>query len=130
MRPDPVVLFAPVLYQHLRLQKSHEYLTVEELVPELAVKRFDVAIFPGTSRLYIKTSHSQVTEPFANRFGCEFRPVVRADMLWDTSCNEQIRKLMYHSLGRYASLNCNIEAFPCILVHDVQYPERPAVMGS
>src|SRR5512139_627544 len=37
---------------------------------------------------------------------------------------------MYHTLGGYASLNCDAETFPCILVHDVQNPKSPAVMGS
>ena len=39
-------------------------------------------------------------------------------MLGNTPCDKKIRELMYHGLGRYASLNSDIQALPRILFPD------------
>ena len=54
MRPSRVVVFAPALGQDLRFLQRVEDLAVEELIAQLAVERFTVAIFPGAAGLDIE----------------------------------------------------------------------------
>ena len=51
MRPDLVVVVSPFLCQYLRLPQAVEDLTVQELIPELAVERLAVTVLPRTARL-------------------------------------------------------------------------------
>ena len=51
MRPDLVVVASPFLCQNLRLPQAVEDLTVQELIPELAVERLAVTVLPRTARL-------------------------------------------------------------------------------
>jgi hypothetical protein len=51
MRTLLVVVLLPVLNEHLSFFKGGEDLAVQELIFELAVKGFNVAILPGTTRL-------------------------------------------------------------------------------
>src|SRR4051794_7109264 len=51
MRPDLVVSRAPSFDQRHCLLQAVEDLEVQQLVPELAVEAFAVAVFPGTARL-------------------------------------------------------------------------------
>ena len=39
----------PPLNHDLRFFQSIEYLTIQQLIPEFSIKRFIVAIFPGTA---------------------------------------------------------------------------------
>ncbi len=49
MGPEVVVREAPLLAEDLRLEQRVEALTLEALVPELALKRLDGAILPGAA---------------------------------------------------------------------------------
>ena len=51
MRPDRVVVLAPVLDQRFGLLEGVEDLAVEQLMPELPVEAFVVAVLPGAPRL-------------------------------------------------------------------------------
>jgi len=42
-----IVFVSPVLEEHLRFEKTVELLTVEELVTQTSVERFDPAVLPG-----------------------------------------------------------------------------------
>ena len=78
--PEVVVREAPLLAEYLRLEQRVEALTVEALVPELAVKRLDGAILPGAARLDEERLHAHALEPVRHRLGGELGAVVRADV--------------------------------------------------
>jgi hypothetical protein len=65
MGPDPVVLAAPPLDQHLRLQQRVEDFAVQKLVPQLAVEALDVAVLPRAPRPDKQRADSEPPEPFA-----------------------------------------------------------------
>jgi len=44
--PEAVVFLTPVRNEHLGFEQGGEAFAVEEFVSKLAVKRFDVAVFP------------------------------------------------------------------------------------
>ncbi len=50
MRPNRVVVDAPPLYEHLCFSQRVEDFSVEQLIAQLAVERFAVAVLPGTPR--------------------------------------------------------------------------------
>ena len=54
MRPDGVVVAAPLPNNSLGLLQAVEDLSVQKLVTQLAVEAFAVAILPGAARLDVK----------------------------------------------------------------------------
>ena len=80
MGPEVVVREAPLLAEYLRLEQRLEALTVEALVPELALKRLDGAILPGAARLDEERLQGHALEPVRHRLGGELGAVVRADV--------------------------------------------------
>ena len=53
MRSKPVVFSPPYFYKDLRFPQCVEDLSVQELVSELPVKRFNVAILPRAARFNV-----------------------------------------------------------------------------
>ena len=54
MWPDAVVDLSPVLGQDGHLLQRVEDLAVQQLVAELSVETFDVAVLPGAARLDVR----------------------------------------------------------------------------
>ena len=80
VQPEVVVLEAPLLDEYLRLEQRVEALTLEALVPELAVKRLDVAILPGAARLDEERLHGHALEPVTHGLGGELGPL--SERMW------------------------------------------------
>ena len=80
MRTYLVVVPSPSFYQHLCLSQCVEYLSVEQLVPELAVVTLVVAILPRTARLDKQGFDVESSKPVSDRQCGELRSVVRPDM--------------------------------------------------
>jgi len=65
----------PSFDQHLRLPKSIENLWIQKLVSPFAIERFNVSVFPGTSRLNEERFHFDLPEPLPNSVSSEFRAI-------------------------------------------------------
>ena len=76
MRPDSVVLSAPVLDENLCLFESVEDLNIEQTIPELAVEAFTVSVLPGAAGFDEQRGGSKAAQPLTYRLGCELRSVV------------------------------------------------------
>lgn len=63
MRPDGVVFPPPAFDEHLGLPERVEDLSFQQLVAELAVERFDVAVLPGTARFDVERLDVDPLEP-------------------------------------------------------------------
>ena len=98
MRPDGVVVLAPMLDQHLGLLEGVEDLTVEQLIPKLPVEALVVAVLPGAPWLDIEGLHIDPSEPFPNSFGGELRAIVRADMIRCAVPDHEVGKDMQNIL--------------------------------
>ena len=90
MRSELVVFPSPALNEHSGLGECVKDLSVEQLVSELSIKRFVVAVLPRTSGFNEQGLGSDALQPLANGRGGELRPVVRTDPLRDTSIDEQL----------------------------------------
>ena len=63
VRPDGVAVPSPLLDEHLRLFERVEDLSVQELVPELAVEALVVAVLPRTARLDVERLYAEPPQP-------------------------------------------------------------------
>ncbi len=89
MRPDRVVVIAPLFNQHFRLLERVEDLTGEQLVAELAVEALAVTVLPRRARLDEERLHTDALQPLAHDPSRELRPVVRPDVLRHAARDEQ-----------------------------------------
>lgn len=76
MWPDGVVVLPPHLDDDLGFIESVEDLTIEQLVSELAVKGFHVAVFPRAARFDVGGLGTDRGDPRAERHSDELRPIV------------------------------------------------------
>lgn len=74
-----VVIVPPCFDQRPGLQKRIKEFPIKEFISQLSVKRFDIAVFPGTPRFNEERLHSKMIKPLANLFGRKFRAVVRSN---------------------------------------------------
>ena len=65
MRPCGIVVAPPDLDQDLRLAQIEEDFPRQQLVAQLAVEAFAVAVFPWAARLDVKRLHADAFEPIA-----------------------------------------------------------------
>ena len=96
MRPDRVVVLAPVLDQHLGLLEGVEDLTIEQLIPELPIEALVLAVLPGAPRLDLEGLDAEPGEPVSNGLGGELRAIVRANVVrWAMVHKEICQDLQY-----------------------------------
>src|ERR1700677_4562712 len=73
---DGVVVDAPAFGQHAQFFHGIEEFAVEELVAQLGVEAFAVAVLPRRAGFDVQSLCAGIGEPFAQVFGDELRPVV------------------------------------------------------
>jgi len=130
VRPDRVVVASPPLDDDLRLLERVEDLAVEQLVPELAIEAFVVAVLPRAARLDVKRLHAYALQPLPQGNRDELRAVVRPDVVRHTMVHEQLRDRFQDVLRPHPPLNPDRQALACVLVDHRQHPKGPAVMGA
>ncbi len=92
MGADAVVVVTPIGDEHLRFEQRGEAFAVQEFVSQLAVKRFDVAVFPGGAGLDKQRLDLQPTQPVFDGPGTELRTIVRAEVLGRPAADEEVAK--------------------------------------
>jgi hypothetical protein len=81
MRAYLIIFLSPLLYQNPGFLKSSKDLPIEKLIPELAIKGFDISILPGTPRLNKQCLDFQPVQPFPDGFRRKLGSVIQADVL-------------------------------------------------
>ena len=76
MRPNGVVVVAPLLDQHFRLLQCVEDFAVQQLVPKLAVEALVVAVFPGAPRIDTDGLNPNLGKPGLEVLCDELRTIV------------------------------------------------------
>src|SRR5512137_955349 len=130
MRPDIIVFQAPPFNEHLSLFQGIEDLTVEPLIPQLAVETLNEAILPGASRLDIQGLNPDAAQPVSNRFGRKLRAVVRTDVLRNAMPDKKSCQTLQHIVSAEPTLHNNRQALPAVLVDHRQKPQRAPAMGT
>ena len=127
MGTELIVFPAPLLYQDPGFGQSGEHLPIEQLIPQLAIERFYVAVLPGAPSLYEEGLHAQTVKPGSYCPGSEFGTVVRPNMLRNASQDEQLKQLVDDILGGDMSGNQQRQTLPRVLVHKGEYPEGSSI---
>ncbi len=123
-------MHAPLLNQHLRLQEGIEHLGVQQLVAQLAVEAFHVAVLPRAARLDKGCLGTNAVDPALHGRGHELRSVVRADVARRAAGDEQIGQHV-DDIGRaQPSPNPDRQALAGELVHNIQHPDLAPVPGT
>jgi len=76
VRPERVVLNAPLFDQHLSLPEGVEDLSIKDFVSELAVEAFAIPVLPGAPRFDEEGSYTCSFKAAAYRVGSEFWAVI------------------------------------------------------
>lgn len=76
MRSVTITVIPPVSDKHLSFLEAGEDFAIEKFVSKLAVKRLDVAVLPGATRLDEKRFDIKSFEPTLNNLGTEFGAVI------------------------------------------------------
>jgi hypothetical protein len=85
VRPDGVVVLAPLLDEDLGLLEAAEDFTVEQFVPQPAVEAFAIAVLPGAARLDVERLGAHTRKPATHDLGRHLRAVVGTDVLRDAA---------------------------------------------
>jgi hypothetical protein len=91
VRPHRIVVAAPALDQDLGLPERVEDLDAEQLVPELAIEAFHVAVLPKAALLDVSRLGANGGDPVLDRRGNELRTLVRADVLMRSAARTDMR---------------------------------------
>ena len=130
MRADLVVVLAPESGDDTDFLQCVEDLSVEELVAEPGVERFDVPVLPGAAWFDEQGAHADFFKPLSDGLGRELGSVVRTNMRRRPTLDEEIGKYGQDIIGSEAPLWHHGQAFTAELVDDVQHPVLPPVVGD
>ena len=120
----------PRLDQHLGLGEAVEDLAVEQFIPKLAIKALAVPVLPRRARRDVKRLHADLSEPFLDLGGDELAAIIRPDMGWRPSCDEQVSERRQHVLMLELARHDEREALPAGLVDDGEDAELTPIMGA
>ncbi len=125
-----VVVSPPLFDQDLCFAQAVEDFAVEQLVSEPAVEAFTVSVLPRAARFDVGRLGANGGDPVSDSLGDKFRPIVRTYETGHTAKYEQVCQGVDY-IGRVQlPLDPDCQAFPTVLIKDVQRPEGFAVVGS
>src|SRR5271169_2580512 len=129
MRPDRVVLIAPLLDDDGGFLQAVEDFSVEAFVAQLAIKRFTVAVLPRTSGFDVERLGAKCCEPAAHDLCSHLRTVVRADVVRHAPFEHHIGHCLDDPKAVDATSHSDRQAFPGELVNQGHEPEPSTIMG-
>ena len=130
MRPDVVGLVSPAFDQHLGFQDRLEDLSVEQLVTEFPIERFNVPVLPRGPWLDVESSHVELLEPCSDGNRGELRAVVRANEFGRTSESEELREPIKDMITGEPSLDIDREALPGVFVDQREHRNGSSIVGA
>ena len=129
MRPDRVVLIAPLLDDDLRLLKSVEDLLVEAFVAQFSIEGFAIAVLPWAAGLDVESFGSKSGKPTADHIGCHLRAIVGTNVLGDSSGDHHVCHRFDGTEAVDAASDPDRQAFAVVLVYQRHQPDATTVMG-
>jgi len=130
VRADSIVVLSPVFDDDLCLLQAVEDFAIEQFVTELRVEALAIAIFPRTAGHDVGGFGTDRSDPFAERLGNEFRPIVGSNVLGDATQDKQIGQNVDHIRCLQLSADLDGNAFPCELIDHIEHAELPSVVGA
>ena len=129
MRSLGVVVFAPLFDHDLGLPEGIKYLPVEQLVAEAGIEALDIAVLPGRAWLDVSGFGADGSDPIPDGFGNELRAIVGPNVGWYAAQDEQVGQHIDHVDRVEFALHPDRQAFPAMLIDDVQRAKCPPIVG-
>jgi hypothetical protein len=129
VRPDRVVLIAPLLDDDGGFLQAVEDFSVEAFVAQLAIERFTVAVLPWTSGFDVERLGAKFCQPAAHDLCSHLRAVVRADVFRYATLEHHIGHRFDDPKAVDATRHPDRQAFPGELVNQGHEPEPSTIMG-
>ncbi len=125
------VLVSPPLFdQNLSFAQAVEDLAVEQFIPHSRVEAFAITVLPWAARSDVSRFGADGSNPVSDSLGDKFRPIVRTYETGRAAKYEQVCQNVDY-IGRVQfPLGSDCQAFPAVLIKDVQCPEGLAIIGS
>ena len=129
MRSDGVVVVAPLLDEDLGFLEAAEDFAIEQLVPQLAVEAFAIAVLPGATRFDVERLGTNTRQPAPYDLGGHLRAVVGSDMLRDAAHQHHVCHGFQDTQAVDPSGDPDRQAFPGELVDQCHQPHLAAIVG-
>ena len=130
MRSLGIVVTPPAFDQHLGFVERGEDLSVEKLIPELAVEAFIVAVFPRAPWRDVEGIDPNLGQPLPHRRGHELRAIVRADMIWWSVFDKEVGQTREHIIALEPTRRRQGQALLGVLIDHRQDTECSSVVGA
>ena len=99
MRPDVVVVVAPLFDDDLCFFQRVEQLAVQQLVAQPAVEALVVAVFPRAAGFDKCSPDAQLVQPVPEHLRRELAAIVGTDVVGNAFGNEQVAQSVEHIIG-------------------------------
>ena len=129
MRPDCVVVLAPLLDDDLGFLQTVEDLAVEQLIAELTVEGLAVAVLPGAAWFDEQRLCSNLRQPIAHDLRRHLSAVVRPDVLGHAPHQHDVGHRLKHTEAVDPARYPDGQAFAGILINQRHQPELAAIVG-
>ena len=129
MRPDRVVLIAPLLDDDGGFFQAVEDFSVEAFVAQLTVEGLAIAVLPRAARFNIKRLRSQPCEPAAHDPGRHLRAVIGPDVPWHSAFEHHIGHRLDDAEAVDTTGHLDRQTFPGELVDQCHQPKLAAIVG-
>ena len=130
MRPDGIVVPSPGFDDCLGLVEGVEDLAIQQFVTQLAIEAFAIAILPGTAWFDVGGLGTHGRNPLSERQGNELRTIVRPDVGWDTTLDEEIAQRLDDLGGLQFPGYTDGNRFACELIDNAEHPECLSIVGA
>jgi hypothetical protein len=93
-------------------------LAIEQFVPQLAVKTFDIAILLGAAGFNEQGLYPHTAQPLPNRLRRELRAVIGPNMLGRAMLHDELAEPVENVIRSQAAIHVDRETFPGVLIHN------------
>jgi hypothetical protein len=125
-----IIVQPPAIHNVSRLSQAEEQFAIEAFISKLAIEALDVAVFPGTARLYEQRANSALLKPLPHGLGGELRAVVATDVSRSPSNREQFCQRSNYIPATELPTDLNCQTLTSKLIHHVQHPQPAAAFGA
>ena len=129
MRPDRVVVDAPLLDEHLRFSQRVEDLPVQQFIAQLALEGSAMTLLPVASRSDANGRRTELCKPPLEPLDEHLRAIIRADVSWDAMGFHQIREYIDCIPGPDAPGDMNRQVLAGVFIEYHHQLESAAVNG-
>lgn len=129
MRPNSVVLIAPLLDDDPGFLQAVEDLLIEAFVAQFAVEGLAISVLPWAARLDVQRLRSQPCQPVSYDLGCHLRAIVRTDVFRNALGEHHIGQRLDDAKAIDAASDPDGQALASELVDQGQQPDPATIMG-